>query len=54
MVTGLLNLSATPQEDAADALAIAICHANTGGMMSQISAAAGMPDLKGRRRGRYR
>lgn len=54
MVTGLLNLSATPQEDAADALAIAICHANTGGVMSQISAAAGMPDLKGRRRGRYR
>lgn len=29
MVKQLLRLSATPQEDAADALAIAICHANT-------------------------
>lgn len=29
MVKQLLKLSATPQEDAADALAIAICHANT-------------------------
>ena len=29
MVKILLNLSATPQSDAADALAIAICHANT-------------------------
>lgn len=29
MVTTLLKLSKTPQEDAADALAIAICHANT-------------------------
>ena len=29
MVKALLKLPATPQEDAADALAIAICHANT-------------------------
>lgn len=29
MVKTLLSLSKTPQEDAADALAIAICHANT-------------------------
>lgn len=29
MVKYLLQLSATPQEDAADALAIALCHANT-------------------------
>lgn len=29
MVKTLLKLSAAPQEDAADALAIAICHANT-------------------------
>jgi crossover junction endodeoxyribonuclease RuvC len=29
MVCTLLNLDKTPQEDAADALAIAICHANT-------------------------
>ena len=29
MVKALLNLSGTPQEDAADALAVALCHANT-------------------------
>ena len=29
MVTAILKLSATPQEDAADALAIAMCHAYT-------------------------
>ena len=29
MVTALLNLSGTPQSDAADALAVAICHANS-------------------------
>lgn len=29
MVTQILKLSATPQEDAADALAAALCHANT-------------------------
>jgi crossover junction endodeoxyribonuclease RuvC len=29
MVQLLLNLSAKPQADAADALAIALCHANT-------------------------
>jgi crossover junction endodeoxyribonuclease RuvC len=29
MVTYLLNLSATPQEDAADALAVALCHSHT-------------------------
>lgn len=29
MVKALLSLSDTPQEDAADALAVAICHANT-------------------------
>ena len=30
MMVNLLGLSATPQEDAADALAIALCHAHTG------------------------
>ncbi len=54
MVKALLNLPGTPQEDAADALAIAICHANTGEMMSQIGAVAGLGKLTGRRRGRYR
>ncbi len=29
MVTHLLNLNATPQEDAADALAVALCHSHT-------------------------
>ncbi len=29
MVKALLQLSGTPQEDAADALAVALCHANT-------------------------
>jgi crossover junction endodeoxyribonuclease RuvC len=29
MVTHLLKLSATPQADAADALAVALCHSNT-------------------------
>jgi crossover junction endodeoxyribonuclease RuvC len=29
MVTALLNLNKTPQADAADALAIALCHAHT-------------------------
>ncbi len=30
MVVNLLGLSASPQEDAADALAVALCHAHTG------------------------
>ena len=34
MVQQLLNLSACPREDAADALAAAICHANTRQLMS--------------------
>ena len=54
MVKALLNLPGTPQEDAADALAIAICHANTGEMMAQIGGVAGAGKLTGRRRGRYR
>jgi len=54
MVKALLNLPGTPQEDAADALAIAICHANTGEMMAQIGGVAGVGRVTGRRRGRYR
>lgn len=30
MMVNLLGLSKAPQEDAADALAIALCHAHTG------------------------
>jgi len=54
MVKALLNLPGTPQEDAADALAAAICHANTAAMMSQIGTIPGVGNLNGRRRGRYR
>lgn len=48
MITALLSLPTTPQEDAADALAIAICHAN-GRQMRQL-----LPSVSGHRRGRYR
>ncbi|WP_370979247.1 crossover junction endodeoxyribonuclease RuvC [Agaribacterium sp. ZY112] len=37
MVTSLLKLSATPQEDAADALAVALCHINSERLSAQIS-----------------
>ncbi len=37
MVTALLKLPAIPQADAADALACALCHANTGYTLSKIS-----------------
>jgi len=48
MVTSLLNLSATPQADAADGLAVAICHANS---MQSLVAQLGAGK---RRRGRMR
>ncbi|MFG6666547.1 crossover junction endodeoxyribonuclease RuvC [Halomonas sp. HNIBRBA4712] len=42
MVTAILNLSATPQADAADALAIALSHAYTGqGLLATPSRGAG-------------
>lgn len=48
MVQVLLNLSGVPQADAADALAVAICHAHSRqGLSSKIS-------IKGLRRGRLR
>lgn len=46
MVKILLKLSATPQEDAADALAVALCHVNTRNHMMKIS------DARQYRRGR--
>lgn len=46
MVQRLLNLSAKPKEDAADALAVAICHANSKKQM------ASMADVSQFRRGR--
>jgi crossover junction endodeoxyribonuclease RuvC len=54
MVRALLNLPGTPQADAADALAIAICHANTRELMNQLGGVGAMGQIKGRRRGRYR
>lgn len=36
MVKVLLNLSKTPQADAADALAIAVCHANSRGISARL------------------
>ncbi len=41
MVKTLLKLSKTPQEDAADALAVALCHANTRVHMIQMAGARG-------------
>lgn len=40
MVKTLLRLAATPQEDAADALGVAICHANTQQHMIKIASAS--------------
>lgn len=47
MVQVLLKLSASPQADAADALAVAVCHANTRNSLSR------MQGIKGMRKGRY-
>jgi crossover junction endodeoxyribonuclease RuvC len=48
MVRSLLGLSATPQADAADALAVALCHGHTGNSLSR------MPGVSGSRGGRWR
>ncbi|WP_455220712.1 crossover junction endodeoxyribonuclease RuvC [Kaarinaea lacus] len=47
MIQVLLKLSASPQADAADALAVAMCHANTRNTLSR------MQGIKGMRKGRY-
>nr|WP_086940185.1 crossover junction endodeoxyribonuclease RuvC [Thaumasiovibrio occultus] len=49
MVTSVLKLSATPQADAADALAVAICHAHTNKTLVAMAGQA-----RSSRRGRYR
>lgn len=46
MIMALLELSACPQADAADALAVALCHSHTAGGLALLPAA------RGRRRGR--
>lgn len=48
MVTALLKLPGTPQEDAADALAVALCHNHTSQTLSHLEG------VRGTRRGRYR
>jgi crossover junction endodeoxyribonuclease RuvC len=51
MVKTLLNLPEIAQEDASDALAVAICHANSRLMRShQIAAASSVKQVRGRRR----
>ena len=61
MVARLLKLPGLPQEDAADALAIAICHANTHASLVRLATSrspanakrqAVLNELKGSRRGR--
>lgn len=63
MVARLLKLPGLPQEDAADALAIAICHANTHASLIRLATSrnpaqarnqAILSDLKGSRRGRVK
>jgi len=51
MVMKLLNLSIQPQQDAADALAAAICHAHASGSMSKLAV---LNALGGMARGRSR
>ena len=41
MVQVLLRLSGPPQEDAADALAIALCHIQTGANLARLGNASG-------------
>jgi len=48
MVTAMLKLPGTPQADAADALAVALCHNHTAQTLGHIAGA------RGTRRGRYR
>jgi crossover junction endodeoxyribonuclease RuvC len=48
MVTAMLKLPGTPQADAADALAVALCHNHTTQTLGHIAGA------RGSRRGRYR
>ncbi|WP_434355779.1 crossover junction endodeoxyribonuclease RuvC [Parasalinivibrio latis] len=49
MVVSMLKLSATPQADAADGLAVAICHAHTNNTLVAMAGQA-----RSARRGRYR
>lgn len=52
MVTKILNLDVTPQSDAADALAAAICHAHASGSLSKMAVLNALGGMA-RGRGRY-
>ncbi len=54
MVKAMLGLSALPQEDAADALAVALCHAHSARTLSRLTPKQALPLLKRSRRGRMR
>ena len=55
MVKAMLGLSHFPQEDAADALAVALCHAHTAQTLSRMTASQAMLQRSPRhRRGRFR
>jgi len=54
MIKVMLNLSATPQEDAADALAVALCHAHTAQTLSRLTPSQATPIPRRARRGRLR
>lgn len=60
MVKILLNLNDTPQSDAADALAVALCHANTRKTMTELKSKAQqrypaevLGSIRGRRKKRF-
>ena len=54
MVMTLLKLPSSPQEDAADALAIAICHVNTQHNLAKMSkSSTSVVDTNRFRRGRF-
>ncbi|MCG6935145.1 MAG: crossover junction endodeoxyribonuclease RuvC [Proteobacteria bacterium] len=55
MIRVMLGLNAIPQEDAADALAVALCHAHTSHTLTRMSATqVGLHQLRRMRRGRLR
>lgn len=55
MITAVLNLSAMPQEDAADALGVALCHGHLSHTLSRLnSAQLGIQMRTSTRRGRLR
>jgi len=54
MVKAMLGLSHLPQEDAADALAVALCHAHTAQTLSRMTPNQAVLHQRRTRRGRLR